>query len=70
MTAYTFTLHDINTTIGALEIGVLICMFLLGVSTVQVYVYYIKFPKDNWKIKTLVMLPCSVLVPYVANFRI
>jgi predicted membrane-bound mannosyltransferase len=62
MATDTFTLHDINATLGALEVGVLICMFLLGASTVQAYVYYSKFPRDDWKIKNLVSLVyCSVL---------
>ena len=54
--ADTFSIQNINATIGAFEIGVLICMFLLGVLTVQAYVYYSRFPRDHWKIKALVSL--------------
>jgi len=50
----TFSIRNINATIGALEVGILICMFLLGVSTVQAYVYYSRFQLDNWKIKAMV----------------
>jgi predicted membrane-bound mannosyltransferase len=56
MAADVFTLETINATLGALETGVLICMFLLGASTVQVHVYYSRFPKDDWRIKILVSL--------------
>ncbi|KIM86125.1 hypothetical protein PILCRDRAFT_5187 [Piloderma croceum F 1598] len=50
----TFSMRDINVTLRALEAGVLICMFLLGASTVQAYVYYGKFPLDPWPVKALV----------------
>jgi predicted membrane-bound mannosyltransferase len=56
MAADVFTLETINATLGALEVGVLICMFLLGASTVQAYVYYSRFPRDDWRIKSLVSL--------------
>jgi hypothetical protein len=54
MATDTFTLQSIHATLGALEIGLLACMFLLGLSTAQAYIYYNRFPLDHWKIKTLV----------------
>lgn len=45
---------NLHTTLGLLEIGVLISVFLLGALTVQVYMYYHKYSSDSWKIKLLV----------------
>ncbi|KAF8190678.1 hypothetical protein K438DRAFT_2018568 [Mycena galopus ATCC 62051] len=39
---------------GALELGVLLSYLLFGVTTTQLYVYYTRFPDDNWKLKLLV----------------
>jgi len=50
----TFSMRDINVTLGALVVGVLICMFLLWASTVQAYVYYGRFPLDPWPVKALI----------------
>ncbi|KAJ7839532.1 hypothetical protein B0H14DRAFT_2786832 [Mycena olivaceomarginata] len=41
-------------TIGACEIGVLISYALFGVTTVQTYIYYGRFPNDDSKLKALV----------------
>ncbi|KAJ7439363.1 hypothetical protein FB451DRAFT_1377974 [Mycena latifolia] len=43
-----------NTTIGAYEIGVLTSYALFGVTTIQVYVYYSRFPRDPRELKLLV----------------
>ncbi|KAK7012594.1 hypothetical protein R3P38DRAFT_2549458, partial [Favolaschia claudopus] len=40
---------------GAFQIGVLISCVLLGVTTLQAYVYYTRFPDDSLKLKALVM---------------
>ncbi|KAJ6590997.1 hypothetical protein DFH09DRAFT_1306637 [Mycena vulgaris] len=45
---------NLNTTIGALQIGVLISYVLLGVTTTQTYIYYCRFPNDSPKLKALV----------------
>jgi len=45
---------NLNGTLGALEIGVLISLFLFGIVTVQTSVYYDRFPKDPWHVKFLV----------------
>ena len=54
MTAETFTVQTKHATLGALEVGVLVCMFLLGMSTMQAYVYYNTFPLDHKYLKALV----------------
>ncbi|KAJ6454537.1 hypothetical protein C8R47DRAFT_1061009, partial [Mycena vitilis] len=43
-----------NTTLGALEIGVLVSFLLFGVSTTQTYVFYTRFPEDGRKVKIFV----------------
>ncbi|KAJ3858910.1 hypothetical protein EV359DRAFT_68620 [Lentinula novae-zelandiae] len=45
---------NVNPTIGALEIGVIISSFLLGVVTIQTYIYFRRFPKDPKTTKVLV----------------
>ena len=44
-------------TIGALEIGVMIGLFLFGISTAQASIYYQRFPQDPLQIKSLVRSP-------------
>ncbi|KAJ7720192.1 hypothetical protein B0H16DRAFT_1474540 [Mycena metata] len=43
-----------NTTLGALQIGVLISYVLFGVMTSQTYIYYHRFPDDPPRLKVLV----------------
>ncbi|KAJ7764911.1 hypothetical protein B0H16DRAFT_1718109 [Mycena metata] len=45
---------NLNDTLGALEIGVLISFLLLGVATTQAYIYHSRFPTDSIKLKALV----------------
>ncbi|KAJ7851096.1 hypothetical protein B0H13DRAFT_2284696 [Mycena leptocephala] len=45
---------NLNTTIGAFQIGVLISYVLFGVTTTQTHMYYSRFPDDSWKLKALV----------------
>ncbi|KAJ7889268.1 hypothetical protein B0H13DRAFT_1888103 [Mycena leptocephala] len=45
---------NLNTTLGALQIGVLISYMLFGVTTTQTYIYYSRFPDDSRKLKALV----------------
>ncbi|KIM78604.1 hypothetical protein PILCRDRAFT_824236 [Piloderma croceum F 1598] len=47
---------DPNTTVGALEGGVLVSNLLFGIVTMQVYLYYQKYPRDRWSLKALVGL--------------
>ncbi|KAJ6447767.1 hypothetical protein C8R45DRAFT_1047372 [Mycena sanguinolenta] len=45
--------QDVNATLGALQIGVLISFVLFGVATTQCYVYFSRFPEDSSKVKAL-----------------
>ncbi|KAF8195632.1 hypothetical protein K438DRAFT_1826265 [Mycena galopus ATCC 62051] len=45
---------DPNPTIGALQIGVLVSYVIFGVTTTQTYIYYTRFPDDQWKLKAFV----------------
>ncbi|KAJ7609129.1 hypothetical protein FB45DRAFT_375565 [Roridomyces roridus] len=45
---------DVNGTLGALQIGVLISYTLFGLSTNQTYLYFGRFPNDSKKMKLLV----------------
>lgn len=45
---------SLQTTVGALEIGVLLAIFLFGVLTVQVYIYFDWYPRDPVGFKFLV----------------
>jgi hypothetical protein len=45
---------NIQSTLGALEIGVFIALFLFGIVTAQASVYYQRFPQDRVHIKALV----------------
>lgn len=49
---------QLETTLGALEIGVLIALFFFGTVTAQSSLYYKRFPKDRWNIKALVRGAC------------
>ncbi|KAJ7211811.1 hypothetical protein B0H12DRAFT_1156707 [Mycena haematopus] len=42
--------------LGGIEIGTLVAVVLLGMVTVQIYVYYMNFPHDSRVIKTLIAL--------------
>ncbi|KAJ6536305.1 hypothetical protein B0H19DRAFT_1271095 [Mycena capillaripes] len=46
----------LSTTVGALEIGVLFGVFLFGVLTVQMYIYFDRFPNDPTSFKFMVGL--------------
>lgn len=48
--------YDLGDTFGALEIGVMISMFLFGAVTVQTYNYYGLFPEDSKGLKSMVSL--------------
>ncbi|KAJ6494285.1 hypothetical protein C8R45DRAFT_1212334 [Mycena sanguinolenta] len=46
----------LSTTVGALELGVLVAIFLSGVLTVQLYIYFDRYPKDPTNFKVMVAL--------------
>ncbi|KAJ7736876.1 hypothetical protein B0H16DRAFT_1572909 [Mycena metata] len=50
---------DPNPSIGALQIGVLISSILFGLTTMQTYLYYTRFPEDPRKLKALVVFVWS-----------
>ncbi|KAJ7851106.1 hypothetical protein B0H13DRAFT_2360385 [Mycena leptocephala] len=45
---------NLNTTLGAIQISVLVSYVLFGVITTQTYIYYSRFPEDSLKLKALV----------------
>ncbi|KAF7362624.1 hypothetical protein MVEN_00611400 [Mycena venus] len=45
---------NLNTTLGVMQISVLISCVLFGVMTTQTYIYYSRFPGDSYKLKTFV----------------
>ncbi|KAJ7447637.1 hypothetical protein FB451DRAFT_1535773 [Mycena latifolia] len=47
---------SLASTLGALEIGVILAIFLFGVLTGQVYVYFSGYPGDPWGFKFIVTL--------------
>ncbi|KAF8194394.1 hypothetical protein K438DRAFT_818898 [Mycena galopus ATCC 62051] len=48
------TSFNLDSTLGAYEIGVLVSYVLLGVTTTQVYTYYCHFRQDSLKVKAFV----------------
>ena len=51
---------NIDITVGALLIGTYISTALFGFTTLQGYNYYINYPDDRWKMKSLVSYHCSL----------
>ncbi|KAJ8455281.1 hypothetical protein ONZ45_g18990 [Pleurotus djamor] len=47
-------LDAIKTLLKPVEAGAAASVFLLGLATIQVYLYHSRFPKDRWTIKLLV----------------
>ncbi|KAJ7745367.1 hypothetical protein B0H16DRAFT_1558616 [Mycena metata] len=47
---------NLNTTFGALEIGILVALFLSGMVTVQVLSYYRRYWSDSWVLKCVVSI--------------
>ncbi|KAJ7123145.1 hypothetical protein C8R44DRAFT_785410 [Mycena epipterygia] len=45
---------SLDSTLGAIEIGTMISIFLFGIVTVQVFSYFRNFHKDPWQLKLLV----------------
>ncbi|KAH9477597.1 hypothetical protein JR316_0009819 [Psilocybe cubensis] len=54
MSSFTYIHVDLNPTIGVLQIGSLIGVFLFGVVSVQTYNYYAMYKEDGWVNKALV----------------
>ncbi|KAH8085999.1 hypothetical protein BXZ70DRAFT_1045453 [Cristinia sonorae] len=64
----TTALPDITLIAGPVLIGHVITWGLMGMLTVQVYIYYLAFPKDNWKTKFLVGTAYAVETTQTACF--
>ena len=45
---------DLNITAGALEIGQSVSIFLMGILTMQCFLYFRNFREDNWWLKAVV----------------
>ncbi|KAI0671774.1 hypothetical protein C8Q78DRAFT_796661 [Trametes maxima] len=50
--------HHYDDNLGALLIGQMISTFLYGISTLQTYVYMIRFPRDSPELKIWVLVVC------------
>ncbi|KAM5530902.1 hypothetical protein V8D89_015434 [Ganoderma adspersum] len=57
---------DLNVTVGALLIGVLVTAVGFGVTTMQTYMYMARFPKDSWTIKWTVWVLLLLDTAHVA----
>ncbi|KAH8077735.1 hypothetical protein BXZ70DRAFT_1012875 [Cristinia sonorae] len=55
--AYIPMIHCTSETVPGLFAQLLTCL-LAGILIVQVYLYYIAFPLDHWRVKTVVALSC------------
>ncbi|KAJ7758729.1 hypothetical protein B0H16DRAFT_643027 [Mycena metata] len=56
---------DPSLTIGAYQIGVLVSYILFGIVTAQTYTYFVTFPEDSSKLKTLVAIVWSCEVAHI-----
>ncbi|KAJ7284804.1 hypothetical protein C8J57DRAFT_1670401 [Mycena rebaudengoi] len=52
--------------VGGIEIGALLATILLGMATVQIYVYYRHFPNDSWYIKSMIAIIWLIETAHVA----
>ena len=62
--------EDVRATLGALEIGVFIALFLFGIATAQSFVYFQRFPKDPLFMKSLVKFLCTCPFPALIVFLV
>ncbi|KIJ37358.1 hypothetical protein M422DRAFT_781718 [Sphaerobolus stellatus SS14] len=51
---------DLDSTYGAMYIGIMVATFFQGILTLQSYVYYETYRKDSWKLKALVAVVWSI----------
>ncbi|KAF9463802.1 hypothetical protein BDZ94DRAFT_1321566 [Collybia nuda] len=56
----------LDSTMGAMLIGVIVSAVLLGVSLVQTFYYYLDYPKDPWYLKSLVACTAVFDVTHLA----
>ncbi|KAI6015054.1 hypothetical protein F5J12DRAFT_815568 [Pisolithus orientalis] len=55
-----------NPILGPIIIGAVVSGVLYGAATVQAYLYFQRFPRDNWKIKSLVAFEISIQTIHLA----
>ncbi|KAI6018323.1 hypothetical protein EDC04DRAFT_2607827 [Pisolithus marmoratus] len=55
-----------NPVLGPIIIGAVLAGVLYGAATVQAYLYYQRFPNDDWKIKSLVAFEISIQSVHLA----
>ncbi|KAF8803161.1 hypothetical protein BYT27DRAFT_7145453 [Phlegmacium glaucopus] len=58
---------DLHATIGALQIGSIISVFLFGIITLQAHMYYTSFQEDRWSFKALVAVVWIMEVLHTAG---
>ncbi|KAJ7259157.1 hypothetical protein B0H12DRAFT_1109107 [Mycena haematopus] len=63
-----FASFDANPTLGAVQIGVLISYVLFGVATMQMYIYFGRFPDDPRGVKALTAFVWFCAVAYTLCF--
>lgn len=68
MSSFTYVHVDLNPTIGVLQIGSLIGVFLFGVVSVQAYNYYALYKEDGWANKALVCCIQNFMSPILTFF--
>ncbi|KAJ8517382.1 hypothetical protein ONZ45_g5417 [Pleurotus djamor] len=51
--SFAYALDAVKSLLKPVEAGAAVSIFLFGLSTMQVYLYFSRFPKDRWMIKLL-----------------
>ncbi|KAJ7260516.1 hypothetical protein B0H12DRAFT_1107675 [Mycena haematopus] len=59
---------DPNTTLGSLQIGVLVSCVLFGVATMQCYIYFTRFPEDSRTLKALTAFVWGCDIAHIVCF--
>ncbi|KAI5999840.1 hypothetical protein F5J12DRAFT_847080 [Pisolithus orientalis] len=49
----------LTSSLGPILVSLVLSGVLYGYALVQTYVYFALFPKDSWKLKTLVCYSCT-----------
>jgi len=51
-----------NNTLGALQVGGSVVVFLFGIVTLQTYYYFKRYPNDRFWLKLLVSKPMNTII--------
>lgn len=54
-----------NSTLGALQLGGSVMVFLFGVETLQTYYYFKRYPNDRLWLKLLVSKPIDTIISLI-----